>query len=108
MTSMMSGQHSQPESTGTMTDDHPEHHRPRPVMTQNPGPIPEIPLMSSEGDSEEHTMPLVMTEDNAMMPSEELTNAHESNEAMIEEMSEHDEVISIHEFKNVLDELIKD
>jgi len=109
MTSTMSGQHSQPESTGTMIDDHPEHHhRPLPVITQKPGPIPEIPLMSSEGDSEEHTMPLVMTEDNAMMPSEELPNAHESNKAIIDEMSEHDEVISIHEFKEVLHELIED
>jgi len=108
MTSTMSGQHSQPESTGTMTDDHPEHHRPRPVMTQNPGPIPEIPLMSSEADSEEHTMPPVMTEDNAMMPSEEFTNAPESNEAMNEEMSEHDEVISVHEFKEVLHELVQE
>jgi len=106
---MMSGQHSQPESTETMTDDHPEHHhRPRPVMTQNPGPISETPLVSSEAASEEHTMPPVMTEDNAMMPSEELTNAPESNEAMIEELSEHDEVISVHEFKEVLHELVKD
>merc|ERR1711973_1085275 len=105
----MSGQHSQPESTETMTDDHPEHHhRPRPVMTQNPGPISETPLVSSEAASEEHTMPPVMTEDNAMMPSEELTNAPESNEAMIEEISEHDEVISVHEFKEVLHELVKD
>jgi len=71
-------------------------------------PISETPLMSSEADSEEHTMPLVMTEDNAMMPSEELPNAHESNKAIIDEMSEHDEVISIHEFKEVLHELIED
>merc|ERR1711962_779411 len=109
MTSTMSGQHSQPESTETMTDDHPEHHhRPRPVMTQNPGPISETPLVSSEAASEEHTMPLVMTEDNAMMPSEEPTNAPESIEAMIEEVSEHDEIISVHEFKEVLHELVKD
>jgi len=73
-------------------------------------PISETPLMSSEADSEEHTMPLVMTEDNAMMLSEEvqLTNAHESNEAMIKEMSEHDKVISVHEFKEVLHKLVKD
>jgi len=60
-------------------------------------PISETPLMSSEADSEEHTMPLVMKKDNAMMPIEEvqLTNAHESNEAMIEEISEHDKVISV-------------
>jgi len=109
MTSAMSGQHSLPESTEIMTDDHPEHHhRSLPVMTQNPGPISEIPLMSSEADSEEHTMPPVMTEDNAMMPSDELTNAQESNEAMIEEMSEHDKVISVHELKEVLHELVKD
>ena len=38
----------------------------------------------------------------------QLTNAHESNEAMIEEISEHDEMISIHEFKEVLHELVKD
>jgi len=71
-------------------------------------PISETPLMSSEADSEEHTMPPVMTEDNAMMLSEELANAPESNEAMIEEISEHDEVISVHEFKEVLHELIID
>merc|ERR1719365_74318 len=55
-------------------------------------------------------MPLVMTEDNAMMLSEEmqLANSQESNEAMIEEMSEHDKVISVHEFKEVLHELVKD
>merc|ERR1712198_129961 len=40
-----------------------------------------------------------------MMQSEELTN-FESNEAMIEEMSEHDEMISIHEFKEVLHGLV--
>jgi len=109
MTSTMSGQHSEPESTETMTDDHPEHHhRPRQVITQKPGPISETPLVSSEAATEEHTMPPVMTEDNAMMPSEELTNAPESNEAMIEEISEHDEMISIHEFKEVLHELVKD
>jgi len=72
-------------------------------------PISETPLMSSEADSEEHTMPLVMTEDNAMMLSKEvqLTNSQKSNEAMIE-MSEHDKVISVHEFKEVLHELVKD
>jgi len=109
MTSMMSGQHSQPESTEIMTDDHPQHHhRPRPVMTQKPGPISETPLMSSEAASEEHPMPPVMTEDNAMMLSEELNNAPESNEAMIEEMSVHEEMISVHEFKEVLDEVVND
>merc|ERR1719403_542448 len=80
MTSVMSGQHSQPESTETMTDDHPEHHhRPLPVKTQKPGTISETPLLSSEAASEENTMPPVMNEDKAMM----LTNAPESNEAMI-------------------------
>merc|ERR1719268_33880 len=109
MTSTMSGKHSQPESTVTMTDEHPEHHhRPRPVMTQNPGPISETPLVTSEAASEEHTMPPVMTGDNSMMQSEELTNAPESNEAMTEEISEHDEMISVHEFKEVLHELVKD
>merc|ERR1719249_236480 len=49
-----------------------------------------------------------MTEDNAIMQSEELTNAVESTEAMTEEMSEHDEMISVHEFKEVLHEIIKD
>jgi len=107
MTSTMSGQHSQPESTETMTD--PEHHhRPRPVITQKPGPISETPLVTSEAASEEHTMPPVTTEDNEMMPSEELTHAPESNEVMIEEVSEHDEIISVHEFKEVLHELVKD
>jgi len=50
-------------------------------------PISETPLMSSEADSDEHAMPPVMTEDNTMMLSEEvqLTNAHESKEAMLEE-----------------------
>merc|ERR1719300_1758176 len=39
-----------------------------------------------------------------------LSNAPDSVEAMIEEMSEHDEMISIsvHEFKEVLHELVKD
>jgi len=63
--------------------------------------------MSSEADTEEHIMPLVMTEDHAMMPGKELTN-FESNEAMIEEVSEHDEMISIREFKEVLDELVEE
>jgi len=72
MTSMMSGQHSQPELTETMTDDHPEHHhRPRPVKTQKPVLVSETPLMSNEADSEENTVPLVMIEDNAMMQGEE-------------------------------------
>merc|ERR1719342_924633 len=106
VTSMMPGQHSLPDSTETMTDDHSEHHhQPRPVMTQKPRPISETPLMSSEAASEENTMPLVMTEDHAMIQSEELTN-FESNEAMIEEMSEHEQMISIHEFKEVLHELV--
>jgi len=47
-----------------------------------------------------------MTEDDAMMQSQELANAVEPNEAMTEEMSEHDEMISIHEFKEVLHELV--
>jgi len=68
----------------------------------------EAPLMSSEAASEEHPMPPVMTEDNAMMLSEELNNAPESNEAMIEEMSVHEEMISVHEFKEVLDEVVND
>merc|ERR1719342_757759 len=37
-----------------------------------------------------------------------LSNAPDSVEAMIKEMSEHDEMISIHEFKEVLHELVKD
>jgi len=104
--------HSQPESTETMTDDHPEHHhRPRPVITQKPGPISETPLMSSEADTEEHIMPPVMTEDDAMMPGKEFTNAPESNEAMNEEMSGHkytSQYISIPEFEEVLHELVQD
>jgi len=114
--SMMSGQHSLPDSTKTMTDDHPEHHhQPRPVMTQKPVPISEFPLMSSEAASEEPPMTPVMTEDIAIMQSEELTNAIESNEVMTEEMSEHDqmipvhdEMISVHEFKEVLHKIVKD
>merc|ERR1719403_767365 len=43
-----------------------------------------------------------------MMPSEELTHAPESIEAIIKEVSEHDEMISVHEFKEVLHELVKD
>merc|ERR1719259_1415476 len=98
MTSMMSGQHSQPESIETMTDDHSEHHhQPRPVMTQKPRPISETPLMSSEAASEEPPMTPVMTEDIAIMQSEELPNAIESNKVMTEEMSEHDQMIPVHD-----------
>merc|ERR1719342_1270880 len=109
MTSTMSGQHFKPESTETMTDDHPEHHhRPRPVITQKPGePISGTPLMSSEADTEEHIMPPVMTEDDAMMPGKEFINAPESNEAMNEEMFEY-KYIYVPEFKEVLHELIQD
>jgi len=57
---------------------------------------------------QEHPMPPVMTEDNAMMLSEELTDAPESNKAMIDEISERDEMISIHEFKEALKELVKE
>jgi len=99
VTSTISGQHSLPDSTETMTD-HPEHpHQPRPVMTQKPGAASEEPPMTP-----------VRTEDIAIMPSEELTDAIESNEVMTE-MSEHDEMIStlaIHKFKEVLHEIIKD
>jgi len=88
--------------------DHPgHHHQPRPVITQKPGPISETPLMSSEADTEEHIMPLVMTEDIAMMPGKEFTNAPESNEAMNEEMSKHN-YVSVPEFKEVLHELLQD
>merc|ERR1719403_337147 len=109
---MMSGQHSQPESTETKTDHNPEHHhQPRPVITQEPGSISGTPLMSSEADTEEHIMPPVMTEDDAMMPDKEFTNAPESNEAMNEEMSGHNYIsnyISVPEFKEVLHELVQD
>jgi len=110
MTSMMSGQHSQPESTETMTDDHPEnHHQPRRVITQKPGPISETPLMSSEADTEEHIMPPVMTEDDAMMPGKEFTNAPESNEAMNEEMSGRNfRYVYVPEFKAAVHELVQD
>merc|ERR1719175_379085 len=47
-------------------------------------------------------MPPVMTEDNAIIQSEE------SNEALLKEVSEHDEIISVHEFKEVLDEVVND
>jgi len=116
VTSMMPGQHSLPDSTETMTDDHSEHHhQPRPVMTQKPRPISETPLMSSEAASEEPPMTPVMTEDIAIMQSEELPNAIESNKVMTEEMSEHDQMIpvhdqmiSVHEFKEVLHEIVQD
>jgi len=108
VTSMMPGQHSLPDSTETMTDDRPEHHhQPRPAMTQKPGLISETPLMSGEAASEEPPMMPVMTEDIAIMQSEEL----ESNEDMTEEMSEHDEMIStltVRKFKEVLHEIVKD
>jgi len=102
--------HSLPESTETMTDDHPEHHhQPRPVITQKPGPISETPLMSSEADTEEHIMPPVMTEDDARMPGKEFTNAPESNEAMNEEMSGHNfRYVYVPEFKEALHELVQD
>jgi len=107
MTSAISGQHSLPESTEIMTDDHPEHHhRPLPVKTQKPGPISETPLMSSEAAFAENTTPPVMTEDQAMMPSVEI-NSPEFFEAT-EEVSEHDEIISVHEFKEILHDLVKD
>jgi len=87
---------------------HPElHHRPQPVTTQKPGPISETPLMSSEADTEEHIMPPVMTEDDAMMPGKEFINAHESNEAMNEEMSEY-KYIYVPEFKEVLNEFFQE
>jgi len=116
VTSMMPGQHSLPDSTETMTDDHSEHHhQPRPVMTQKPRPISETPLMSSEAASEEPPMTPVMTEDIAIMQSEELPNAIESNKVMTEEMSEHDQMIPVHdqmisvqEFKEVLHEIVQD
>jgi len=41
-------------------------------------PIAETPLMSSEADSEEHTMPSVMTEDNTIMLSEEIIGFEKS------------------------------
>jgi len=111
-TGSVSGQLSQPESTETKTDHHHEHHhQPRPVITQEPGPISGTPLMSSEADAEEHIMPPVMTEDDAMMPGKEFTNAPESNEAMNEEMSGHNYIsnyISVPEFKEVLHELVQD
>jgi len=90
--------------------DHPgHHHQPRPVITQKPGPISETPLMSSEADTEEHIMPPVMTEDDAMMPGEEFTNAPESNEAMNEEMSGHNfRYVYVPEFKEDLHELVQD
>jgi len=109
LASSMSGQHSSSVSTETMTDDHPEHHhRPRPVKTQKPVLVSETPLMSNEADSEENTVPLAMIEDNAMMQGEELINAPEFNEAMIEEMSVHEKMISVHEFQEVLDEVVND
>jgi len=154
-TSMMPGQHSLPDSTETMTDDHPEHRvedtevnvflfnppsppppppssitintstqkatviqpphtgvtpvmpgQPSlPIPTEiitKPGPISKT-LKSSAAASEEPPMTPV-----AIMPSEELTNPIE---VMAEVISEHDEMIStltIHKFKEVLHEIIKD
>jgi len=78
MTSTMPGQHSSPVTTETMTVDHPEHQQHQ-----------HLPVMTQKPG---------------------LSNAPDSVEAMIEEMSEHDEMISIsvHEFKEVLHELVKD
>ena len=68
-------------------------------MTQKPEIISETAPLSGEADAEENVvLPLVMTGDKGMMQSEELSHAPESNEAMIEEISEHDKMISIHEF----------
>jgi len=47
-----------------------------------------------------------MTEDDAMMQSQELANAVEPNEAMTEEMSEHDEMISLLEANEVVHEIV--
>jgi len=47
-----------------------------------------------------------MTEDDAMMQSQELANAVEPNEAMTGEMSEHDEMISLLETNEVIHEIV--
>jgi len=166
-TSMISGQHSLPDST----DDHPEHHpQPLPVVINNQTPPVVINQLDQTnihqpphtGDHpEHHPLPLTVVIDNQTppvvinqldqthiqqpphtgvtsimsgqpsLPSEaaskeppmtparteeiaimqELTNAIESNEVVTEEMSEHDEMIStltIHKFKEVLHEIVKD
>merc|ERR1719342_301843 len=70
--------------------------------------ISETAPMSGEADTEENMVfPLVMTEDDATIQSEEVSHAPESNEAMIEEISEHDEMISIHELvKDAVDKIV--
>jgi len=100
MTSTMLGQHSMPEHR-------PQH---RPMMTQKP--IPETAPLSGEADTEENTMSQAMSEDmieDNTMAGQELIDDPESVEAMIEEMSEqHEEMISVHEFKEVLHELVEE
>jgi len=116
VTSTMSGQPSLPDSTETMTDDHPEHpHQPPPVVLHLVDQTNIHQPVTTGVTSEEPPMTPAMTEDIAIMPSEELTNATESNEVMTEEMSEHDqmipvhdEMISVHEFKEVLHEIVQD
>merc|ERR1712108_22507 len=100
------GSSSSPVATETMTVFRPEQHRP--MMTQKP--ISETAPLSGEADTEESTMPQAMSEDmieDNTMAGQELINDPESDEAMIEEMSEHEEMISLHEFKEVLHELVK-
>jgi|ERR1712226_95768 len=99
MTSTMLGQHSMPEHR-------PQH---RPMMTQKP--IPETAPLSGEADTEENTMSQAMSEDmieDNTMAGQELIDDPESDEAMIEEMSEHEDMISVHEFKEVLLELVEE
>jgi len=99
MTSTMLGQHSMPEHR-------PQH---RPMMTQKP--ISETAPLSGEADTEENAMSQAMIEDmieDNTMAGQELIDDPESDEAMIEEMSEHEEMISVHEFKEVLHELVEE
>merc|ERR1719385_669099 len=99
-----------------MTDDHPEHpHQPPPVVLHLVDQTNIHQPVTTGVTSEEPPMTPAMTEDIAIMPSEELTNATESNEVMTEEMSEHDQMIpvhdgmiSVHEFKEVLHEIVQD
>merc|ERR1712200_292770 len=73
-------------------------------------PISETAHVSSEADAEDNTMSQAMSEDiieDNPMAGEELINDPESEETMIEEMLEHEEMISIHDFKEALHELVK-
>jgi len=106
VTSTVSGQPFLPDITDPMPDNRPEHpHQPLPVIVQPP-PVVINQVDQTNIQQPPHTgVTSIMPEDIAIM--QEL----ESNEDMTEEMSEHDEMIStltIHKFKEVLHEIVKD